>query len=110
MIVLQPCCDSLLQLIRNLDGLFKILLRNTAGCIVARHIPLLREDQQLLNQFGMGLDREFQGFNNLLMMSYLHSGSIAARSLAVQYWLLRARRRRLPESGDRRKSRLLSRP
>ena len=80
MIVLQPSCNTLLQLIRNLDGLFKILLRNISGCIVARHIPLLREDQQLLNQFGIGFDREFQGFNNLLMMPYLHSGSIAARS------------------------------
>jgi hypothetical protein len=78
--VLQPLDHLLLQLIRNLDGLFKILLRNTAGCIVARHIPLLREDEQLLNQFGIGFDREFQRFNDLLMMSYLHSGAIAARS------------------------------
>jgi hypothetical protein len=80
MIVLQPCCNSSLQLNRNLNGLFKILLRNISGCIVGRHIPLLREDQQLLNQFGIGFDREFKGFNNLLMMSYLYSGSIAARS------------------------------
>jgi hypothetical protein len=44
MIVLQPRGYILLQLIRNLDDFFKILLRDIAGRIVVRRISLLRED------------------------------------------------------------------
>src|SRR5271168_1033284 len=80
MLSVQPSSDSSLQLIRNLDGLLQVLLGNAARRNVALRISLLGEYLQLLNQFGIGFDREFQRFDDLLMMACLHSGPVAACS------------------------------
>lgn len=73
----QPARHLTLQPVSKLCNLPEILVRNRSGHIVDGFIALVAENLQLLYQLGICLDGQFQGFNNLGMVTSLRNSAIA---------------------------------
>jgi len=80
MIRSQPGDHTLPELVRNVDGFVKFVVRNISGGIVASGISFFREDSHLLNKARLSLYGEFQRFNCFQVVTHLHGGAIARRA------------------------------
>lgn len=80
MVLLDPDHDGLLEFVGYFDHLLQILLGDAPSRVVTRRISLLREQHQFLDQFWVGLNRQFQRLDGLLVVARLQSCTVAARS------------------------------